>query len=341
MRPQDLLPPERAALWTPLYERALAEGPFRVEYSLADGRILEAAFNRIVQDGETTGISVFGKDITERKTAERILLDAERQYRDIFEGALEGFYRATFEGATLVANPAIAGMLGYGSAQEVVSTITDSAHQVWLDRNERSRFLQMLEQHETVRGFECQWKRKDGKAIWVSLSSRKVCGKDGRALYVEGFIEDITERRRMQEALRKSEEKFAQAFRGSPAAMLLARIESEGNRIIDANEAFERVSGYRREELIGRIPKELGLWADLREYDEYMKQLGAAGALRNFEFHFRRKSGDIGTGLTSSESIELDGEPWLISATIDITERKAAEQDRRQSERQYRSLSTG
>jgi PAS domain S-box-containing protein len=338
MRPVDLLPPARAALWPPLFERALAEGPFRVEYSLADGRILEAAFNRIVQDGETTGISVFGKDITERKTAERILLDAERQYRGIFEGALEGFYRATFEGATLVANPAMAGMLGYESAQEVVSTITDSARQVWLDQNERSQFLQMLEQHETVRGFECQWKRKDGKAIWVSLSSRKVCGKDGRALYVEGFIEDITERKRAEDALRKSEEKFAKAFRGNPAAMLLAKIESEGNRIVDANEAFERITGYRREEVIGRTGQEVGLFADPRGYDGWMKQFRAAGRLRNFEFHFRKKTGDIGTGLISAESMELDGEPSMITATIDITERKAAERDRRQSERQYRSL---
>src|ERR1035441_8386683 len=93
MRPEDLLPPARAALLTPLYERALSEGPFRAEYPLVDGRTLELAFNPIVQDGETTGISVFGKDITERKAAEKILLDAERQYRDIFDGAIEGIYR--------------------------------------------------------------------------------------------------------------------------------------------------------------------------------------------------------------------------------------------------------
>ena len=98
MRPEDLLPPARAALWPPLFDRALSEGPFRTEYSLADGRTLELAFNRIVQDGETTGISVFGKDITERKTAEAALREAEEKYRGIFEGALEGFYRATFEG---------------------------------------------------------------------------------------------------------------------------------------------------------------------------------------------------------------------------------------------------
>jgi len=84
MGPEDLLTPARAALFPPLYDRVLSEGPFRAEYTLLDGRTLELAFSRIVQDGETTGISVFGKDITERKAAENTLLAAETQYRDMF-----------------------------------------------------------------------------------------------------------------------------------------------------------------------------------------------------------------------------------------------------------------
>src|ERR1019366_9666596 len=107
MRPEDLLPPERAALWPPLFQSALSEGPFQAEYSLIDGRTLEVAFNRIVQDGETTGISVFGKDITERKAAAEALRDAEREYRDMFDGAIEGIYRTSPEGKTLAANSAL------------------------------------------------------------------------------------------------------------------------------------------------------------------------------------------------------------------------------------------
>ena len=156
-----------------------------------------------------------------------------------------------------------------------------------------------------MREYECQFKRKDGTAIWVSFNGRKVC--DGQALCLEGFIEDITERKRMQDALRKSEEKFAKAFRGNPAAMLLAKIERGGNRIIDTNEAFERIIGYRREEVIGRTTKELGLWADPREYDEWIKQFQCSGRISRFEFRFRKRNGDIGTGSVSTEPMELDG----------------------------------
>jgi PAS domain S-box-containing protein len=205
MRPEDVLPPERVAIVRPLFQRALSEGPFQVEYSLLDGRIWEVAFNRIVRDGETTGISVFGKNITERKAAEKRLLDAERQYRDVFEGAIEGIYRATPEGRVLTANPAVAQMLGYESAQEVVSTITDSPRQVWLDPNERPQFFRMLEQQEAVRGYQCQWKRKDGTAIWVQFNGRRVRGTDGRTLCYEGFVQDITERKRAEEELRRNQ----------------------------------------------------------------------------------------------------------------------------------------
>jgi PAS domain S-box-containing protein len=70
MRPKDFLPPNGAALWASFFQRALAEGPFRVEYLLREGATLELAFHPIVVDGKATGISVFGKDITDRKAAE-------------------------------------------------------------------------------------------------------------------------------------------------------------------------------------------------------------------------------------------------------------------------------
>jgi two-component system cell cycle sensor histidine kinase/response regulator CckA len=129
---------------------------------------------------------------------------------------------------------------------------------------------------------------------------------------------------RMEDALRKSEEKFSKAFRSSPAAVTIADI-SEG-RFIDVNEAFERVTGYRRDEAIGRTAHELEIWADPHDREETIRQLSAVGRIRNVEYRFRSKDGAMGTGLISAELIELDGKPCAIAATIDITERKQIEQ---------------
>src|SRR5208337_2560280 len=89
------------------------------------------------------GLIVHFSDITERKRA-------EAQYKDIFEGALEGIHRASPQGQYLAVNPALATMLGYDSPKEVMSSLRDVVTQVWLDTDERSRFLEMIEEHGVI-----------------------------------------------------------------------------------------------------------------------------------------------------------------------------------------------
>jgi PAS domain S-box-containing protein len=190
------------------------------------------------------------RDISKRK-------EAQKQYRDTFDGAIEGIYQASLQGQVLTVNPALATMLGYDSPHELVSTMTDTASQLWVDQNERVAVLELLKQHPVVRGYECQWKRKDGTACWVSFNGRIVFGADAQPVSTEGFIEDITERKRMQDTLRKSAETFAVAFRSGPAMALMLSPDEEGNRIIDVSEAFEHGTGYRREEVIGRTREDL------------------------------------------------------------------------------------
>ena len=202
----DLLPPQRAAIWSPLLQRAIAEGPFRSEISFPNSRTLEISFNPILVNGQATGVSVFGRDITDRKAAENALNEAEKKFRAIFDGALEGMFQTTFEGQSLLANPALVKMLGYDSPEEFTSTIKDSAHDAWANPEERAGFIRLLNEQGVVLGFECQFKRKDETRIWVSLNCRKAMGADGVTLINEGFVEDITERKRAEEALRESEE---------------------------------------------------------------------------------------------------------------------------------------
>jgi PAS domain S-box-containing protein len=211
--PKELVSPARVAQWRKLFERALSEGAYRRELALIDGRTLEMSFSRITQEGVTTGIGVFGKDITKRKAAEKAALEAERKYREIITGAIEGIYRTTLEGKALLANPAVARILGYASAEEYLSANIDTALYVWAEQHERLDFVKQLWDHGAVRGYECQFKRKDGTAIWVSLTSQLVCGEDGEALYNEGFIEDISERKWAEEAVKRSTAELKEAQR--------------------------------------------------------------------------------------------------------------------------------
>ena len=211
MLPKDLVSSQRAGLLPPLYERALTTGSCRVEFSLANDRILDLSLSPILLDGRAIGVSVFGKDITDRKLAEQAAFEAERKYRHIFEGASEGMFQTAFDGQSYSANPALAKMLGYSSPEEASAAVKDLARDVWVDPSERSRYIQQLETHGAVLGFESEFKRKDGTSIWVSISCRKIIAADGMTCFSEGFIQDISERRRTAQELRESRDSLREA----------------------------------------------------------------------------------------------------------------------------------
>ena len=136
-----------------------------------------------------------------RRSAEASLARAEEKYRNIFEGALEGIYETSPQGQFLIANRALTKMLGYDSPEEIISSVRDIADQVWADPNGRADYLRLLDKQNVVRGFECQFLRKDGTKFWVSLNTRRVTGSDGQTLLYSGFLEDITGRKVAEQAL--------------------------------------------------------------------------------------------------------------------------------------------
>ena len=209
--PEELLPPSIAANWSPLYKRALAEGPFRTEYTFLSGRILELSLNPIIVDGRAVGISVFGKDVTEQKAAEKARLEAEKKYRDIFDGALEGIFQTSLDGRLLTANPSLVEMLGYDPRDYSAAVGRQIAVDVWVDPDDRLRFLHLLEEKKVIRGYACRFKRQDGTVFWVSLNARRILAADGVTPINEGFIEDITERKQAVDALREREARLREA----------------------------------------------------------------------------------------------------------------------------------
>lgn len=125
--------------------------------------------------------------------------------------------------------------------------------------------------------------------------------------------------------LRQSEERFARAFWSSPAMLSIARLDT--GRYVDANDAFLRVAGYERAEVIGRTWVELGFFGDSPARDAFFKTLRDKGSIRNVEATFSVRSGAKRILLLSADLIEIDQVPCLLSASVDITERKQAEEE--------------
>jgi two-component system, cell cycle sensor histidine kinase and response regulator CckA len=128
----------------------------------------------------------------------------EQKYRKMFEEAVIGIFQSTREGKLLSVNPAMASMLGYGSPQEMTTSITDIANQLYADAHRRDEFVALMEEHGAVRNFECQLYRRDTTSIWVSADVVAVHEHDATVRY-QGVITDITQRKLLEEQLAQSQ----------------------------------------------------------------------------------------------------------------------------------------
>ncbi|MBD2502230.1 PAS domain-containing sensor histidine kinase [Anabaena azotica] len=126
---------------------------------------------------------------------------AEAKYRSIFENAIEGIFQSSPDGRYITANPALARIYGYASPEEVTA-FTDIEHKLYVDPKRRAEFVRLMEESGLVPEFESQIYRQDGSVVWISEKAYAVCDEQGKVLYYEGLVEDITQRKQAQEALR-------------------------------------------------------------------------------------------------------------------------------------------
>ncbi|HNT25882.1 MAG TPA: HD domain-containing protein, partial [Anaerolineales bacterium] len=154
-----------------------------------------------------------------RAAAELERLQTENSYQNIIENVSEGVFQSTPEGHFLIANPAMARLLGYDDPDELVQSISDLSHQIYVNPSDRLAWQRSLAQDKPVIGYEAQVYRKDGTAVWVVLNIRGVFDQDGALLYYEGTMQDVTERKRnevtIQHLFEQTERrlKYVQALR--------------------------------------------------------------------------------------------------------------------------------
>ncbi len=162
-----------------------------------------------ITDQDCVLVSV--RDITEQKRSEEARNTAEADYRAVFEHATIGIFQSSPEGRFLTVNPAMARIYGYDSAEEMLASITDIGSQLYVNQSSRQDFGRQLLERGEVTEFIGEDYRKDRSVIWTVTRARAVKDAQGGVLYYEGFISDITERMRAEEALRESDRILRQA----------------------------------------------------------------------------------------------------------------------------------
>jgi PAS domain S-box-containing protein len=153
---------------------------------------------------KAVGIISLARDISELKRAEAAQKQSENRYRSLFENAQEGIYRSTPVGRIVVANQAMANMLGYKTPEDLITSVTDMSHQLYINPAERAKIEKIIAEQGSVRNYETQFYRKDGSIIWVSLTMHSDRDAKGQIIHYDCMNEDITKQKQVVEQIRKA-----------------------------------------------------------------------------------------------------------------------------------------
>jgi PAS domain S-box-containing protein len=286
------------------------------------------------------------RKIFNRQTAEEALQEMEAKYRSMFENAVSGIFQTTPDGHYISANPALARLYGYNSPEEMMGNLMDIEHQLYVDPKRRKEFATVLRERDSVSEFESQIYRRDGQIIWISESARAVRDDAGKLLYYEGFVEDITQRKQAETALRESEERLRLLIEGVQDYALFM-LDFRGN-VVSWNSGSQRLYGYKSEQIICQhfscfyTPEDLKIKLHCRG----IKKAKETGRFEQEILQVRRNgtkfwANTIATALYDENRL-LRG---FSMVTKDITERKQSEAVQagliaslQESEKKYRSL---
>ncbi|MFW5862707.1 MAG: PAS domain S-box protein [Spirochaetota bacterium] len=266
---------------------------------------------------ELTGILT---DIHDRKMTELALVESEEKFRAVAETTTAAIFLIQDKEFKYV-NPAFVDVTGY--TFDDVKT-EDFWFVVHPDHREIVRQRgQARQRGESVPSrYEFMINHKSGEVRWVDFSATRIVFDNKPAMLGSAF--DITERKEYEKQLLSSEEKFYKAFNSNPAAMTLNKFSN--GEYIDFNEAAERLAGCTKDEAVGKTIFDLNVFAEEHEYKKFVNMLVQHGQCRDMEYHLRTNDGSIRTGIISAEIFTWNGEKTVITSTVDITDRKEAEQ---------------
>jgi sigma-B regulation protein RsbU (phosphoserine phosphatase) len=280
----------------------------------------------LLRDQLTPGLAVrCARYAIERRRSQAAIARAEEKFRSLFENTVEGIFQTSPKGTYINANSALSRIYGYESSAELKSKLTNIAQELYVERERRDEFIKLMEKNDVVTNFESRIYRKDGTIIWISENVRAVRDASGELLHYEGTVEDITEKRLADEAVKNSEALYHSLVETLPQNIFRKDLNE---RFTFANKRFCQTLGRPLDEIIGKtdfdfFPADLA--AKYQKDDQLIMETG-----KSFEAVEENQppGGEklyvtvVKTPLYSAggEIIGLQGIFW------DITERKRAEE---------------
>jgi PAS domain S-box-containing protein len=348
--------PEDRMRWRAQMERDGIVRDFHTRFRRYDGSTIWVKDTaRAVRDSAGTLLHYEGsiEDITQRKLAEEELRlyqenleelvaertaklgESEKRYRSLFDGVPVGLYRTTPDGKLLDVNSALVQMAGFSSPKEFIEFTNLSS--LYVDPEERVRWQGLMERDGIVRDFEFEHHRRDGGTIWVSDTARAVKDDQGRVIYYEGSMEDITHRRKLEEDTRRQKEYYEALLVNNPVAVVTADLNGV---IVSWNPMAEKLFGHTQEEAIGQYLDDLvAKQPSLRkEASEYSDQVINVGRVQVTTKRTRKDGSLVDVELLALPIVVADEKVGFVAIYHDITERKTMERELRRQKEYYEAL---
>lgn len=272
-------------------------------------------------------------DVTEQRLAEQKLRESEEVFRAFIDQSHDGIMLSDEQGKIIEWNPALAQISGLERNQTLGMNAWDiqfqmmtpeKRSQITVEQLKTAMLNVMKEEHHPKFNapgeFEIQ--TPQGVRKFLAQTSFPIFSPAGYRL--GAIVRDITARKQADEKLRESEARFTTAFFTNPAPQSILSLVT--GQVLEVNESTCRLFGYSREELIGIEPRALNLWAEPSEQLAALEELKTSGHLTPKLVTIRKKSGETRSIIFTAEQITWKAEPCLITSSLDITERKEAEQ---------------
>ena len=315
-----------------------------VELVLSSGKIVGLANHTVLisKDGKHTPIADSGapiidsnnnilgvvlvfRDQSDEILSKKKILESEAKYRKLFENANEGIFQTTIDGKYLSVNPALARMYGYNSPEEMMNDRNNIARDSYKNPEQRDYFVRKMIEDGFVDGFEYEVVQKDGNVVWFYEVANAVKDKEGNIEFFEGFVIDITEKKRFERELIETNQKVSTLFEAMTEMVVLHEIifDDNGNpvnyKIEDCNKAFSKITGIEKSTAIGRLATEVYGTNDAPYLDIY-SQVAVTGIPYTYETYFPPMEKHFSISVVSPKKNKF------ATITTDITSLKQIQQ---------------